>query len=58
MTAEGLDGLLAAAAVDSAVHQLRPDYVALLLAASAGSARPSSPHTACWPLPTPEPREP
>jgi DNA/RNA-binding domain of Phe-tRNA-synthetase-like protein len=33
MTAEGLNALLATAAVDPAVHQLRPDYVALLVAA-------------------------
>jgi DNA/RNA-binding domain of Phe-tRNA-synthetase-like protein len=33
MTTEWLDALLAAAAVDPAVHELRPDYVALLVAA-------------------------
>jgi len=33
LTAEGLDGLLATAAVDPAVPELRPDYVALLVAA-------------------------
>jgi hypothetical protein len=32
MTADGLDGLLAAAAIDSAVHELRPDSVALPVA--------------------------
>jgi hypothetical protein len=34
MTAEGLDALLAAAVVDPTVHGLRPDYVALLVAAA------------------------
>jgi hypothetical protein len=33
MTADDLDALLAAATIDPAVHELRPDYVALLVAA-------------------------
>jgi DNA/RNA-binding domain of Phe-tRNA-synthetase-like protein len=48
MTAEGLDALLAAAAVDPAVHELRPDYVALLVVADALPGGPSDEASDGW----------
>jgi DNA/RNA-binding domain of Phe-tRNA-synthetase-like protein len=48
MTAEGLDGLLAAAAVDPAVHELRADYVALLVVANALPGGPSDESSDGW----------
>ena len=48
MTAEGLDALLAAAAVDPAVHELRPDYVALLVAADGLPGGPSDEASDGW----------
>jgi len=48
MTAEGLDGLLAAVAVDSAVHELRPDYVALVVAADGLPGGPSDARSDGW----------
>lgn len=48
MTAEALDALLAAAAVDPAVHELRPDYVALLVAADGLPGGPSDEASDGW----------
>jgi DNA/RNA-binding domain of Phe-tRNA-synthetase-like protein len=48
MTAEGLDALLAAAAVDLAVSGLRPDYVALLVSADNLPGGPSDEASDGW----------
>jgi len=48
MTAARPDGLLAAAAVDPAVHALRPDYVALLVAAAGFPGGPSDEASDGW----------
>jgi len=48
MTAEGLDGLLAAATIDPAVHALRPDYLALLVAAAGLPGGPSNEASDGW----------
>jgi DNA/RNA-binding domain of Phe-tRNA-synthetase-like protein len=48
MTGEGLDALLAAAAVDPAVHELRPDYVVLLVAADGLPGGPSDEASDGW----------
>lgn len=48
MTAEGLDALLAATVVDPAVHELRPDYVALLIAAEEIPGGPSDEASDGW----------
>ena len=48
MTTEGLDALLATAAVDPAVHELRLDYVALLVAADGLPGGPSDEASDGW----------
>jgi DNA/RNA-binding domain of Phe-tRNA-synthetase-like protein len=48
MTAEGLDALLAMAAVDPTVHRLRPDYVALLVAADGLPGGPTDEASDGW----------
>lgn len=48
MTKQELDALLAAAAVDPAVHELRPDYVALLVAAGGLPGGPSDEASDGW----------
>ena len=48
MTKQELDALLAAAAVDPAVHELRPDYVALLVAADGLPGGPSDEASDGW----------
>jgi DNA/RNA-binding domain of Phe-tRNA-synthetase-like protein len=48
MTAEGLDAVLDAAVVDPAVRELRPDYVALLVAADGLPGGPSDARSDGW----------
>jgi hypothetical protein len=48
MTTEGLAALLSSAAVDPAVHELRPDYVALLVAADGLPGGPSDEASDGW----------
>jgi DNA/RNA-binding domain of Phe-tRNA-synthetase-like protein len=48
MTTDVLGALLAAAAVDSAVHELQPDYVALLVVADALPGGPSDEASDDW----------
>jgi len=48
VTTMGLDPLLAAAAIDPAVHELRPDYVALLVAADGLPGGPSDEASDGW----------
>ena len=48
MTQHELDALLARAAVDPAVHELRPDYVALLIAADRVPGGPSDEASDGW----------
>ena len=48
MTTERLEALLAAAAVDPAVHELRPDYVVLLVAADGLPGGPSDEESDGW----------
>jgi len=48
MTVEGLDGLLTAATIDPAVHELRPDYLAILIAASGLPGGPSDEAADGW----------
>lgn len=48
MTAAAIEALLAAVVVDPAVHELRPDYVALLLAADGLPGGPSDEQSDGW----------
>jgi DNA/RNA-binding domain of Phe-tRNA-synthetase-like protein len=48
MTVATIEALLAAAVVDPAVHELRPDYVALLVAADGLPGRPSDEQSDGW----------